>query len=81
MDDRDKERAVVEVTHRVMDTYARDPRKVEQALFDTLYEERLRLRTEKDKDEVKSLVPYYKKIYSRAPAKLPPGSSASCWES
>ncbi|HEY5531549.1 MAG TPA: 1-acyl-sn-glycerol-3-phosphate acyltransferase, partial [Candidatus Anoxymicrobiaceae bacterium] len=66
MDDRDKERAVVEVTHRVMDTYARDPRKVEQALFDTLYEERLRLRTEKDKDEVKSLVPYYKKIYSRA---------------
>jgi len=64
-----------------MDTYARDPRKVEQALFDTLYEERLRLRTEKDKDEVKSLVPYYKKIYSRAPAKLPPGSSASCWES
>jgi len=28
MDDRDKERAVVEVTHRVMDDYARDPRKV-----------------------------------------------------
>ncbi|MFH1149546.1 MAG: 1-acyl-sn-glycerol-3-phosphate acyltransferase [Actinomycetota bacterium] len=66
MDDRDKERVVVEVTHRVMDDYARDPRKVEQALFDTLYEERLRLRTEKDKDEVKRLSGYYKRMQKEA---------------
>jgi glycerol-3-phosphate O-acyltransferase len=71
LDDRDKERVVAEVTHRVMDSYARDPRKAEQALFDTLYEERLRLRNEKDSDEVKSLVPYYKKIYSRARGSSP----------
>ena len=66
MDERDKERVVVEVTHRVMDAYGRDPKKVEQALFDTLYEERLRLRTEKDKDEVKRLSGYYKKMQSEA---------------
>jgi len=66
MDEQDKERVVVEVTHRVMDAYGRDPRKVEQALFDTLYDERLRLRTEKDKDEVKRLSGYYKKMQSEA---------------
>ena len=62
MDDRDKERVIVEVTHRVMDDHARDPRKVEKALFDTLYEERQRLKTEKDKDEVKRLSGYYKSL-------------------
>lgn len=66
MDEQDKERVVVEVTHRVMDAYGRDPRKVEQALFDTLYDEWLRLRTEKDKDEVKRLSGYYKKMQSEA---------------
>ncbi|MHB8894730.1 MAG: 1-acyl-sn-glycerol-3-phosphate acyltransferase [Candidatus Geothermincolia bacterium] len=62
MDDRDKERVIVEVTHRVMDSTAHDPRKVEKALFDTLYEERQRLKTEKDKKEVKRLSGYYKKL-------------------
>jgi glycerol-3-phosphate O-acyltransferase len=66
MDDSDKERVIVEVTHRVMDSYGRDPKKVERALFDTLYEERLRLKTEKDKDEVKALASYYKGIRARA---------------
>lgn len=66
MNDRDKERVIVEVTHRVMDANARDPRKVERALFDTLYEERQRLKTEKDKDEVKRLSGYYKALQREA---------------
>lgn len=66
MDDRDKERVIVEVTHRVMDAYARDPKKAEQALFDTLYEEQQRLKSERDREEVKQLARYYKGIRSRA---------------
>lgn len=66
MEDKDRERVVVEVTHRVMETYGRDPRTVEQALFDTLYEERLRLKTEKDSEEVKSLSKYYGSVRSQA---------------
>jgi hypothetical protein len=49
-----------------MDSYGRDPKKAEQSLFDTLYDERQRLKTEKDSEEVKRLTPYYKKIRSEA---------------
>jgi glycerol-3-phosphate O-acyltransferase len=66
MDDRDKERVIVEVTHRVMEENARSAKKTERALFDTLYEERQRLKTEKDKDEVKRLAGYYKSIQREA---------------
>ncbi len=66
VEDKDKERVIVEVTHRVMDTYGRDQKTVEQALFDTVYYERQRLKTEKDKEEVKSLSKYYSSIRSQA---------------
>ena len=66
MEDRDKEKVVAEVTHRVMDEYGRDPKKTEQAIFDTLYEENQRLKTEKDEEEVKRLRSYYGRMRDRA---------------
>ena len=43
MRENDKERVLVEVVHRAFNHFTKDPQRTEQALFDTLYEERLRL--------------------------------------
>ncbi|MEW6442606.1 MAG: 1-acyl-sn-glycerol-3-phosphate acyltransferase [bacterium] len=66
MNEHDKERIMVEVEHRVMDQYNRDPRTVEQSIFDTLYEERRRLETEKDKGKARIESLFYERIQSEA---------------
>jgi len=60
--DHDKERVLVEVVHRVFNNYTRDPRTTEQALFDTLYEERIRLGTEKNRAKAKKQGAFYRKV-------------------
>jgi glycerol-3-phosphate O-acyltransferase len=62
----DKERVLVEVVHRVFNHYTRDPRTTEQALFDTLYEERIRLETERDRSKAKKQAAFYRKIQHEA---------------
>jgi len=64
--DRDKERALAEVVQRVFENYSRDPRSVEQALFDTLYEERRRLETEKDRSQARRQASLYHQDYREA---------------
>lgn len=66
MRDHDKERVLVEVAHRVFNHYTKDPRTTEQALFDTLYEERSRLETEKDRSKAKKQAAFYRKIRREA---------------
>ena len=66
MREHDKERVLVEVVHRVFNQYAKDPRKTEQALFDTLYEERLRLETEPNRAKAKKQGALYRQIYREA---------------
>ena len=66
MREQDKERVLVEVVHRVFNHYTRDPHTTEQALFDTLYEERIRLETEKDRSRAKKQKAFYRKIYREA---------------
>ncbi len=62
----DKERVLVEVAHRVFNHYTKDPRTTEQALFDTLYEERIRLETEKDRSKAKKQAPSSRNIRREA---------------
>ena len=64
--DKDKERVIVEVTHRMVERYGGDPATVERMLFDTLYEERQRLEADRGHGEAKSLAPYYNRIQSEA---------------
>jgi len=64
--DHDKERVLVEVAHRVFNHYTKDPRTTEQALFDTLYEELIRLDTEKDRSKAKKQRAFYQKIRREA---------------
>jgi glycerol-3-phosphate O-acyltransferase len=66
MRERDKERVVVEVVQRVFESYNKDPRTVEQALFDTFYEERRRLETEKDRSRAKKQAAFYNRDYHEA---------------
>lgn len=66
MNDRDKERVLIEVEHRVMQEYCRDPRAIEHAIFDTLYEERRRLETEKDRKTARVASAFYDRIQSEA---------------
>ncbi len=66
MREHDKERVLVEVAHRVFNHYTKDPRITEQALFDTLYEERIRLDTEKDRSKAKKQRAFYRKIRHEA---------------
>lgn len=71
MNDNDKERVVVEITHRIMEQYGGDQAGVERALMDTVFDERQRLKREKDKDEVKRLAPYYKRVQREAASASP----------
>ena len=66
MREHDKERVLVEVVQRVFEEYNRDPRTVEQALFDTIYEERRRLETEKDRTQARRQTALYDQEYHEA---------------
>ena len=66
MDQKDKERILVEVEHRVVDSYGKDSRRTEEAIFDTLYTERQRLKTVSDRKKARRESSFYKSIYSRA---------------
>lgn len=63
---KDKDRVVVEVVQRVLDSYGDDPIAVEHALFDTIYEERRRLDTEHDRKRAKKEGAFYNGIYREA---------------
>jgi glycerol-3-phosphate O-acyltransferase len=62
----DKERVGVEVTQRVLDHWTRDADAVEHALFDTIYEERRRLETEKSRSKLKKEGSFYDHAYHQA---------------
>ncbi len=66
MKPKDKERVLVEVTQRVLDKWSADPETSEQALFDTLYFERQRLETEKDRRLARKQSAFYDEIQSKA---------------
>ena len=66
MRERDKERVLVEVVQRVFNDYNRDPRAVEEALFETLYEERIRLESEPDRKKARKQGAFYRSIYREA---------------
>ncbi len=66
MREHDKERVLVEVAHRVFAQYTRDPKITEQALFDTLYEERIRLDTERDRSKARKQRAFYQRIRREA---------------
>lgn len=57
---------VVEVVQRVLHDKARDPGKVEALIFDTLYEERRRLETERDRKKAAAEGKFYRKMQARA---------------
>jgi glycerol-3-phosphate O-acyltransferase len=62
----DKERVKVEVVQRVLDGWSRDARACEQALFDTLYFERRRLETERNRKLRREQTVFYERIQARA---------------
>lgn len=66
MDHKDKERVLVEVVQRVLDAYGGDPEQVEQAIFDTIYEERKRLETEPNKELAAKQSAMYDRIHNEA---------------
>lgn len=66
MDSKDKERVQVEVVQRVLDRIGSDPHVVEQAIFDTLYEERRRLETEPDGPVPREQASFYERVHGEA---------------
>ena len=66
MRENDKERVLVEVVHRTFNHYTKDPQWTEQALFDTLYEERLRLETESNRAKAKKQGAFYRRVHKEA---------------
>jgi len=62
----DQKRAVVEVVARVLHDKTKDPNRLEPLIFDTLYEERRRLETEKDRKKAKSEARLYRRLQASA---------------
>ncbi|MFO1464232.1 MAG: 1-acyl-sn-glycerol-3-phosphate acyltransferase [bacterium] len=62
----DQKRMVVEVVQRVLQDKTRDPGAIEPLIFDTLYEERRRLETEKNRKKAGEEAKFYRKLQSRA---------------
>ncbi|HKY62293.1 MAG TPA: 1-acyl-sn-glycerol-3-phosphate acyltransferase [bacterium] len=62
----DQKRVVVEVVERVLHDQTRDTSKVESLIFDTLYEERRRLETEKDRKKAKEEARFYRRLQEKA---------------
>ncbi|MBI5507431.1 MAG: 1-acyl-sn-glycerol-3-phosphate acyltransferase [Deltaproteobacteria bacterium] len=67
---KDKERVLVEIVERVLSAY-HDGAAVERAIYDTLYEERRRLETERDRKEAARQRAFYDRIYSDANGAAP----------
>ena len=63
---KDKERVQVEVVQRVLDEVGTDAQRVEQAVFDTLYEERKRLETEPDGPSKSEQLAFYERMHTRS---------------
>lgn len=66
LSDADQERIQVEVVLRVLESYGGSPRDAERALFDTLYHERQRLETERDRKKAHGQARFYDRIHSEA---------------
>ncbi len=64
VDRKDKERVLVEVVQRVLDRIGSEPHQVEQAIFDTLYDERRRLETEPDGPVPREQSVFYERVHS-----------------
>ena len=62
--DEDKPRVIEEVVRRMLDEYGGDSAAVERTLFDTLYDERRRLKTTSDTAGAQALLSYYDGIYA-----------------
>ncbi|MGC3996453.1 MAG: 1-acyl-sn-glycerol-3-phosphate acyltransferase [Anaeromyxobacter sp.] len=62
----DRERVLVEVVHRVSGRLGEDAQAVEAAIYDTLYEERRRLETERDRELARRQAATYERIYAEA---------------
>jgi glycerol-3-phosphate O-acyltransferase len=62
----DQKRIVVEVVQRVLQAQPRDPSAVEALIFDTIYEERRRLETERDRKHAQAERRFYRHLQSRA---------------
>jgi glycerol-3-phosphate O-acyltransferase len=57
---------LVEVVQRVVDQASRHPQQLEQSIFDTLYEERRRLETERDQKLARQQAAFYDRIQGEA---------------
>ena len=66
VDSKDKERVLVEVVQRVLDRVGVEPHKVEQAVFDTLYEEKRRLETERPTAVSREQAVFYDRVHSES---------------
>jgi len=64
VDRKDKERVQIEVVQRVLDAVGAEPHRVEQAIFDTLYEERRRLETEPEGPVRSEQAAFYDRVHS-----------------
>ncbi|MCK5690764.1 1-acyl-sn-glycerol-3-phosphate acyltransferase, partial [Myxococcota bacterium] len=61
----DKDRALVEVIHRVMEVFGADADTIEHALFDTIYDERQRVEGEKDRELAHKQGAFYDKLQKK----------------
>ena len=66
MNPKDRERVLVEVVQRVVDRAAATPHQLEQAIFDTIYEERRRLETERNQKLARAQGAFYDRIQADA---------------
>ncbi len=62
----DKGRVQVEVVQRILDHWTTDATCCEEALFDTIYHERRRLESEKNKSRARKEGAFYERIYHQA---------------
>ncbi|NMB74637.1 MAG: hypothetical protein GYA21_05850 [Myxococcales bacterium] len=67
----DRERVLAECAQRVFERHAHDPQRLERAIFDTLYEERRRLETERKSKHAAAQSAYYDRVYAEAAAAAP----------
>jgi glycerol-3-phosphate O-acyltransferase len=63
---KDRERVMAEVVQRVTSRVGETPQQLEQALFDTLYDERRRLEAERDRNSARRELALYDHLQARA---------------
>ncbi|MBN1945971.1 MAG: 1-acyl-sn-glycerol-3-phosphate acyltransferase [Bradymonadales bacterium] len=64
--DEEKEKVLVEVVQRVLNECCQDPQQIERVLFDTLYEERRRLESDRNKARARLQSAFYDDLYHQA---------------